>query len=228
MTSEQPENDPFRKQEPPHAPPPPSPGDGGTAHPGSSPYDGGPYPGSPYEGGSPYERGPAAGSPYGEPDPLAGMPPLASRGLRLLARIVDALIVGIPVGIVMALLNLATTSGDAEPWDSGNTVSQSIVYQLVYLVYEGLMLTRSGQTLGKKLVKVRVAVLQNGQVPHGSPGWIRALTYSIPPVIPCIGSLFWLVNVLFCTWDKPYRQCLHDKVAKTVVVSADQPAGTAG
>ena len=39
-------------------------------------------------------------------------------------------------------------------------------------------------------------------------------------MVPCCGFIFWLVNVLNCTWDKPYQQCIHDKVAQTVVVEA--------
>lgn len=142
------------------------------------------------------------------------MPPLASRGKRLLARIIDALIVGIPVAIVVGLSNGFTSN-------TGQTYWQQAVYTLVYLVYEGLMLTSSGQTVGKKLMRIRVALLENGAIPAGSPGWFRAATYSLPALVPCIGSLFWLVNVLFCTWDQPYHQCLHDKAARTVVVAAD-------
>ncbi|MGW8380010.1 RDD family protein [Streptomyces sp. ODS28] len=231
MTTEQPGNDPFRKQESSpqgepeqdsggSSPPPPPPGQGPYGGSGNDPYAGGnPYAaGGPYGSGDPYGAGhpQGAGSPYGEPDPLAGMPPLASRGKRLLARIVDALLIGIPIGIILALVQ-----SDVSPADSGNTFAQSLIYQLVYLIYEGLMLTTSGQTVGKRLMRIRVAVLSDGAIPKGSPGWFRAGVYSLPALIPCIGSLFWLVNVLFCTWDKPYRQCLHDKAAKTVVVATD-------
>ncbi|NLU66554.1 RDD family protein [Streptomyces sp. HNM0574] len=217
MSTEQPENDPFRK--PGHSEPPPS-GSGspyGSAPPppppGGDPYGGGPPPpgGGPY-GGGPYDN------PYGDrggaADPLAGMPPLASRGKRLLARIIDALIIGIPVGIVMGLIQ-----GGYDWNDTDDSAAQGGVYTLVYLIYEGIMLTRDGQTLGKKAMRIRVAMLSNGAVPQGSPGWVRAVVYQVPPLVPCIGFLFWLVNVLFCTWDKPYQQCVHDKAAKTVVVA---------
>lgn len=43
-----------------------------------------------------------------------------------------------------------------------------------------------------------------------------------------IRELFWpaawilgplgLIHSLWCTWDKPYQQCLHDKLVNTVVV----------
>ncbi|WP_369208700.1 RDD family protein, partial [Streptomyces sp. PU-14G] len=181
--------------------PPPPPGGGG--------YGGGGYD-NPYD--NPY------GGPAGAADPLAGMPPLASRGKRLLARIIDALLIGIPVGIIAGLIEGGYSYDNGY---DGYAYWPQLAYTVVYLVYEGLMLTTSGQTVGKKLMRIRVAMLQNGAVPAGSPGWLRAAVYQIPPLVPCIGFLFWLVNVLFCTWDKPYQQCLHDKAARTVVVAAD-------
>ncbi|MFD8864734.1 RDD family protein [Streptomyces sp. NPDC059590] len=163
--------------------------------------------------GSPY--GDAYGGAHGSADPLAGMPPLANRGRRLVARIIDALIVGIPVGLVLAVL-----VGDYDPVNNNDEATvMTIVYALVYFVYEGLMLTKYGQTVGKKVMKIRVAMLENGEIPAGQPGWLRAGTYSLPEIVPCCGFIFWLINVLWCTWDRPYHQCLHDKVAKTVVVS---------
>ncbi|MES4908027.1 MULTISPECIES: RDD family protein [unclassified Streptomyces] len=163
--------------------------------------------------GSPY--GGEHGGEYGTPDPLAGMPPLANRGRRLVARIIDALIVGIPVGLVMAVL-----IGDYDPVNNNDeATAMTVVYALVYFLYEGLMLTKYGQTVGKKVMKIRVALLANGEIPAGQPGWLRAGTYALPEIVPCCGFVFWLINVLWCTWDKPYHQCLHDKVAKTVVVA---------
>ncbi|MBB0245091.1 RDD family protein [Streptomyces alkaliphilus] len=138
------------------------------------------------------------------------MPPLAPLGRRFLARVADWLIVAIPVGLITL------------PWafDGDGGLTGGLVYLLVYFVYEGLMLTTRGQTLGKMLLGIRVARLDNGAVPAGNPGWIRAAVYSLPQLVPCLGTLFWLWNVLTCTWDRPYRQCLHDKAARTVVVRA--------
>jgi uncharacterized RDD family membrane protein YckC len=81
------------------------------------------------------------------------------------------------------------------------------------------MLSRTGQTLGKMALKIRVANFSDGSVP-GSAGWVRAAVFALPGILSavCVGALFWLLNVLWCTWDQPYRQCLHDKAAKTVVV----------
>ncbi|AZQ71781.1 RDD family protein [Streptomyces abikoensis] len=201
-------------------PPPPEPPPGGPGpYPGPPP--GGPYPGGgPYGGpsgdpyGGPYGGAPLGGGPYG-PDPLAGMPPLANRFKRLVARVIDGLIVSIPISVIFSL-----STRNYDPWnDQARSTSLSIIVAVVYFVYEGLMLTTRGQTVGKMLMKIRVAMLDNGAIPEGRPGWTRAAVYSLPEIVPCCGFVFWLVNVLWCTWDKPYHQCVHDKAARTVVVS---------
>jgi uncharacterized RDD family membrane protein YckC len=202
--------------EPPGSSPPPSSGSSGP----DSPYGSPPPPPSgepPRYGGGPYDSNPY-GDEGGAADPLAGMPPLANRGKRLLARIIDALLIGIPVGLVLGL----TMGGqNANGGGNGPTYTQEGIYTIVYLIYEGWMLSRTGQTVGKKLMKIRVAMLANGDAPRGAMGWFRAAVYQVPLLVPCIGFIFWLVNVLFCTWDKPYQQCLHDKAVRTVVVEAE-------
>jgi uncharacterized RDD family membrane protein YckC len=238
---EPPENDPFLKkpQEPPvggspygggmggdaggGAPPPPPPGGavpplpppGGTPPP---PYSGDPYGSAPY-GDNPY------GDQYGAADPLAGMPPLAGRGRRLVARIIDGILIAVPVSLIMTAamggIDYTNAQGNFDLGvDTGKQTAIQIVTMLVYFIYEGLMLTSRGQTVGKRVMKIRVAMLSNGAIPAGQAGWFRAATYTLPEIVPCCGFVFWLVNVLWCTWDKPYQQCLHDKAAKTVVVSA--------
>ncbi|SFD32908.1 Uncharacterized membrane protein YckC, RDD family [Streptomyces aidingensis] len=142
------------------------------------------------------------------------MPPLASLGRRLVARIIDWLIIYIP----MALITLPLV--DTDDYNTVGNWGTSLLGVLVYFVYEALMLTSRGQTLGKMAMKIRVGMLADGAIPAGGPGWIRAAVYSLPQLVYCLGQLFWLVNVLFCTWDRPFRQCLHDKAAKTVVVEA--------
>ncbi|NJQ01808.1 RDD family protein [Streptomyces zingiberis] len=229
---------------PPGGPPPgePAPGEPGGP-PGPPPPGGygappaGGY-GAPPAGGYGAPPGGPYGAPYGEPygaalgrAPFPGNPPLANRGRRLLARIIDALLIGVPVGLLAG--GLATgfrydydvDSSGAASGGAGNAAwaASQLAIVAVYFVYEGAMLSRYGQTVGKMLLRVRVAMLAGGAVPAGGPGWARAAVYSLPQVVPCFGFFFWLLNVGFCTWDQPWRQCLHDKAAKTVVVAVDRP-----
>ncbi|MFD3534496.1 RDD family protein [Streptomyces sp. NPDC058664] len=232
-----PDEDPFRKG--PQEPPPPS---SGGQPPPSGPPPGGPPPGGPYgpSGGSPY--GPSGGSPYdngvppppyggygggyGGADPLAGMPPLAESGKRILARIIDWVIIAIPlavIGIPFDIYTRATEDGS----DFGDTVNSlnggsQLVFQLItivaYVAYDTVMTARNGQTIGKKLMKLRVAMLNDGSTPPMSQSLLRALVLWLPALI-CCACLWPLLILILILVDKPYKQGLHDKAAKTVVVS---------
>jgi uncharacterized RDD family membrane protein YckC len=202
---------------------------------GGGPYRGGPYGGpppggpfgeeTPYGSGSPYGKDPSGG--YGAPDPrLRGMPPLGRSWRRLAARVIDAIIVGIPVGVLLSVAGLVH-------WSSGNgddaftaDISASALSATIYFVYEGLMLAGGGRTLGKMAMKIRVAMLKDGAPPVRQAAWVRAAVYSLPGIVPCLGTIFWLINVLWHLGDRPFRQCLHDKAAQTVVVSTQQQAAT--
>ncbi|WP_329067822.1 RDD family protein [Streptomyces sp. NBC_01429] len=243
-----PEDDPFLKKpppsegpgstphepphEPPHGPPPGSPYGGDSGPPPASPHDPNADRGSPY-GGSPYGGTPYGGSPYGGTDPLAGMPPLAPFGKRLLARIIDVLIIFIPLAIISAFTGGAwgSANGNGE-WDNvtnqvntGRHWIWSLISLVVYVGYDTYMTKKYGQTLGKRWMKIRVAMLNNGAVPDTNASLLRAAVLWLPALLCCF-VLWWIIIVATILASRPYRQGLHDKAARTVVVS-DVPAGSA-
>ncbi|GAA2958186.1 RDD family protein [Streptomyces enissocaesilis] len=208
-----PDDDPFRKKPPQDPPPstPPPPSGGGSPY-GDPPYGGAPYgtPPPPYSGGA--------------ADPLAGMPPLAPLGKRVAARVVDALVVGVPLALVGWLLGMFD-SYNSDDWDEVSTQmsgGKSLVWQLVsmvvYIGYDTYMTAKDGRTVGKRLMNLRVAMLNSGMVPETNASLLRAVVLWAPALICCF-CLWWLVNLVMIMVDKPYRQGLHDKAAKTVVVS---------
>ncbi|MEE4542191.1 RDD family protein [Streptomyces sp. V4-01] len=150
----------------------------------------------------------------------AGMAPLATVGQRFLARVIDsAVLVALDF-----LMSAAVLGGDlSRPGDvpQSRQVVVGVLTFVLYFAYEGAMTAARGQTLGKVLLRIRAARLSDGGVP-GPAGWTRAAVYALPGVLTAIliGPLFWLLNSLWCLWDRPYRQCLHDRAARTVVVSA--------
>ncbi|HEY5832393.1 RDD family protein [Streptomyces sp.] len=203
---------------------------GGSGASGGSPYDrppsdqppGQPPPGSPY-GGGPYGAPPPGaggppgpGEPYaGGPSPLAGMPPLAEGGKRVLARVIDIVIVLIPA----ALLDWAVVGLDSDNWGSGRSAAGGAFTAVLGFVYEWSLSKSAGQTVGKRVMKLRAAMLADGSVPTSSDAAVRALVLWLPAF--CC-SCFWFVIIgLTVLFDKPYKQGLHDKAAKTVVVRAD-------
>ncbi|MFK0255717.1 RDD family protein [Streptomyces sp. NPDC090445] len=210
-----PEDDPFRKR--PEGPPPPS---NGT--PPGGPYGGGPGgsgyppPPPPYGGGDPF----GSGSGSGMPDPLAGMPPLADFGRRLGARIIDVIIVAVPLFFIFGLavdIDWYRAEGDEA---SRNALTAGLIAIAAFVLYDWWFHQKSGQTLGKKMLGLRVAMLNDGSVPAAGPALTRAAMIWVPGLICCWLSLFFwsIALVISMLVDKPYRQGLHDKIAKTVVV----------
>ncbi|MER5667435.1 RDD family protein [Streptomyces mirabilis] len=210
-----PDEDPFKKQ------PPPAEG-------GGSPYDGPPPPtppqGSPYDspygdqppphgGGDPY--GP--GGPYGG-DPLAGMPPLADSGKRTVARIIDMILVGIVVWLLSWAFGVMQYNMNADKIEYSRGFGQSVIAAVLYVGYDTIMISRSGQTLGKKLFNLRVANLDNGATPSVQTTLVRSLVLWIPFAF-CCACIWTAIAGGWSYFDKPYKQGLHDKAAKTVVVS---------
>jgi uncharacterized RDD family membrane protein YckC len=80
------------------------------------------------------------------------------------------------------------------------------------LLYEVLPTRSWGRTLGKKMFGLKVLTMEQ----HGRPGFgsalMRWLTHGVLWLV-AVGVL----NVLWCLFDRPWRQCWHDKVAGTFV-----------
>lgn len=207
-----PDDDPFRKQPPPaegsgspySSPPPPS---------GGSPSGGSPYGGAPY-GGDPYGGGPHPG------DPLAGMPPLAPSGRRTLARIIDMILVAIVVGLITWGFGVNEYDVSGDDMQYGKSLVQSALAAVLYIAYDTVLTSRSGQTLGKKWLGMRVANLDNGSTPSVQTNLTRSAVLWIPFAF-CCACIWTAISGGWSYFDKPYKQGLHDKAAKTVVVSTD-------
>lgn len=128
--------------------------------------------------------------------------PRAGFGIRLVAILIDAVVLTV-VGFVIRVI-------------LGNSIGGLIdlVAGIAYYIYlEG---SPSGQTVGKKLMNIRVIDFNGG----GAIGYSRAaLRYvgRIPSTIVCLLGYFWML------WDSE-KQTWHDKIATTVVVpTADYP-----
>ncbi|MGV9246645.1 RDD family protein [Streptomyces sp. NPDC003710] len=197
--------------EPPHGAPPPGGGPYGTP----PPPGGGPYgEGGPYGGGGPY--GPYG--PYGDTDPLAGMPPLADSGKRVLARIIDMIIVGVVVWLLSWVFRTTEYNVEAGRVEYGKSIGQSVIAAVLYIAYDTVMISRSGQTIGKMLLNMRVANLADGSTPSVQSALIRAAVLWLPFAF-CCACIWTAICGGWSFFDRPYKQGLHDKAARTVEVS---------
>ncbi|MFC8505352.1 RDD family protein [Streptomyces sp. NPDC057411] len=215
-----PEDDPFAKRPPgppPGGPPPEGPPPGPP--PPGNPYDSMPPPPPPYGG---------YGGGYGGTDPLSGMPPLADSGRRIAARIIDWLIIAVPLAIIGIPFDIYQRVTDDDNFDAtvnslngGGQLAFQLITIVAYVAYDTVMTAKGGQTLGKKLMKLRVAMLNDGSTPPMNAALIRAVVLWLPALI-CCACLWPLLLLILILVDKPYKQGLHDKAAKTVVVSVPQ------
>ncbi|MFV0135739.1 RDD family protein [Streptomyces sp. HMX87] len=200
---------------PPGAPPPP----GGMPPPGGAPPPGG---GGPY-GGGPYGGGPSGGDPYGggsyPTDPLSGMPPLADSGRRTLARIIDMILVGVGVWLLSWAFGVNEYEVYGDRVEVDESFGQSVIAVVLYMAYDTFLTAKRGQTLGKQWLGMRVANLDNGATPSVQTSLMRAAVLWVPFAF-CCACVWTVICGGWSFFDKPYKQGLHDKAAKTVVVSA--------
>jgi uncharacterized RDD family membrane protein YckC len=147
---------------------------------------------------------------------------LADVWMRLLARLIDGLIVGglvsvVVVPLVIVVLVVTVNSGDGPTALMVLLLTELVAFLLTLVaqyVYDVEFAKRAGQTVGKRVLKLRIVPLDPNQPLDRGVLARRWLVSSPGGLVPGLG----LLNVLWCLWDQPYRQCLHDKFAKTVVV----------
>src|SRR5690606_10875543 len=132
----------------------------------------------PPSGGFPQQPG----QPYGVPGGFPGQPPmgapafpgqariivpgaqiqfpntgplvLGTMGSRFLARVVDGLIIGLPFGILMMILQFAVVASDPDMWWISLIVAP--LSSIAMILYEGLMISTRGATVGKSVAGLRV------------------------------------------------------------------------
>ena len=153
--------------------------------------------------------------------PAAG-PELASIGRRFGAIFLDGLIVGLPLMAVLfaifSMLGLFNSFPGGKTSDFGLFWTMEGVIFLaafvVWVLYEGLMLSRNGQTLGKRAMHVRVVSAEGGPLSQGQ-AFGRAALRQVIGIVPCLG----LVNYLTAFGQQ--RTCIHDMAARTRVINWD-------
>jgi uncharacterized RDD family membrane protein YckC len=180
------------------------------------------------------------GYPYPYPIPAAPPAPrphgraIAAPGARLLARLID---IGILLVLSAAINGVLIWQFGRLVWEqvqagpaaqtalsergAGLEIAICLLTAALWAAYEIPQLANSGQTVGKRVMGIKVMRLENDQ-PLGfgralrrwwGLGW-GTLCW------PCfgLGFLFQFVDCLFVVIDHPLNQALHDRNAATVVV----------
>ena len=148
--------------------------------------------------------------------PATGEGSLATIGRRALARLIDTLIIGIPATLV--LLRYVDPERPEDPIDAPLWLFY-LVGLVAPVLYETLLISWRGQTVGKATTAVRVQRVVDGGLPASWQALVRILLPVAIANIPL--SIFPLlsIGVYLLAIGHPLRQGLHDRAAGTVVVS---------
>jgi uncharacterized RDD family membrane protein YckC len=166
---------------------------------------------------NPYRGPDAAVAEFSSGDELAG------RGARLGAAIIDGiimLVILMPMmymGGYMAAATAAAQSG--QQVGLGITLMWAAIGFAVFAIVQAFPLNATGQTWGKKVLKIKIVDLAGNKPPLGRLLGLRYLPVQAVSNVPLIGPVIAIVNVLLIFRND--RRCGHDLVAGTRVVHAD-------
>ena len=140
---------------------------------------------------------------------------LASRGARLGASLIDAALTLLVVSPPAYALGLYAPEALESP-----SIGQSLLGALlgigVFLLLNGMLLANHGQTVGKRLLKMRIVSVRDHQLlPFSTVIGLRYLPIWVVSQIPLL-TVLTLVDVLFIF--RSDKRCLHDLIAGTKVI----------
>ncbi len=146
---------------------------------------------------------------------------VADRGTRLGAAILDYFIFMLMV--YMPLVAAAAVAGaSSSAAESPEAVMRAFgvggIFALIGLVVWGgitiVLMKRNGQSIGKKATGIKVVRSDGSPASLSRLIWLRNVVNWIISIVPLYG----LIDALFIFGES--RQCLHDKIADTIVVIA--------
>ncbi|QBB70424.1 RDD family protein [Pseudolysobacter antarcticus] len=141
---------------------------------------------------------------------------LADRLQRLGAALLDGLIGLVYALPIMFLLGTYDylRQGHQAPWHL--TAGTVVLGFIGFILLNGYYLKKDGQTIGKRIVGIRIVDMDNQILTLGKILVLRYLPIRIAAMIPFAGGLCALVDMLFIF--RQNRRCLHDLIAGTKVV----------
>jgi uncharacterized RDD family membrane protein YckC len=144
----------------------------------------------------------------------------ATRGQRLGAAMLDNLIIVLCV-VPIVLFGIAYNRDHAavQEWGTAGIVLVflGLILLLGIFVYNCILLSRNGQTIGKRLLKIKIVRADGTPVTLSRVIFLRWLPLVLLGMIPFIGRVVGLVDALLIF--RAERRCLHDNIADTIVIA---------
>ena len=151
-------------------------------------------------------------------DVADGTHELAGRGARLGAVTIDGLIQG-AVYYALAFTAFGSLIPDAKGGNVfGASTVQIVVSFALFAAINGYLLATQGQTVGKKLLGLRVVRSDGSRASLGRLIGLRYILSWVIVLVPFIGVIYALLDSLMIYRES--RKCLHDNLADTIVIKA--------
>jgi uncharacterized RDD family membrane protein YckC len=147
----------------------------------------------------------------------------ADRSTRLGAAILDGIIfIGMVYVPIIVFLIVAAMVAPAEPTRGFNSsdimgftgFGLAVIGLIAWCLLTYRNVRDNGQTIAKKMLNIKVVRSDGSPASVGRIFWLRNMANGALGVIPLYG----LVELLFIFGEA--QQCLHDKIADTIVVKA--------
>jgi Predicted membrane protein/domain len=139
--------------------------------------------------------------------------PPADLGTRFLARLIDGGITLIPL-VCAGLIVSATENAQGEP--SPGAIFIALPAYAAVILYEWVMLAASGQTFGKRIMKIKV-VRVDGRPLGWAAAFARVYVQVFVSMVSCgIGGLLFVLSPLFDS--SPWKRGWPDQLASSVVI----------
>jgi uncharacterized RDD family membrane protein YckC len=144
----------------------------------------------------------------------------ADRGTRLVAAILDQIIATAVLMPFMTAFFVAIATGQFQTGDTGLTSAMAtgamvtVVAGAIWCWLTIRFVLANGQSIGKKVLQIKVVRADGSPASLGRIFWLRNAVNWILSLVPGYS----IVDPLFIFGEQ--RQCLHDKLADTIVVNA--------
>jgi uncharacterized RDD family membrane protein YckC len=143
----------------------------------------------------------------------------ADRLVRLAAAILDGIIFGCMVYLPAVVVLAGAGAFEDPPTETNDMLVAfggflALVGGIAWIWLTILFVARNGQTIAKKMLGIKVVRPDGSPASLGRIFWLRNVVNGLLGIVPLYG----LIDILFIFGAQ--QQCLHDKIADTIVVKA--------
>jgi len=144
------------------------------------------------------------------------------------------LAIGLPmiIGAVPAMMRLVAGETDVESLDTaldtqsvlrlmlgGPGTTVTVLALIAWCIITAWLVAANGQSIGKRLVGIKIVRTDGSRASFARIFLLRNVVNSLPMLLPYVGLLYQLIIDPILIYQES-RQCVHDKIADTIVVRA--------